>query len=112
MKLITAIINPATLDDVGIAVERAGVSGLTLSEVLGYGRQNGLTEIYRGAEFPVDFVRKLRLEVIVVDDAVDVVGDLLVLAARTGHIGDGKVWVTPVESVVGVRTGERDDDAI
>ena len=112
MKLITAIIKPFTVDDVKAAIEQAGVHGLTLSEVQGYGRQKGHTEVYRGAEYQVDFVPKARIEVLVEDDSVDKVVDAIVGAARTGKIGDGKVWVTPVETVIRVRTGERDADAV
>jgi len=112
MKLITAIIKPFTLDDVKAALEQAGVHGLTLSEVQGYGRQKGHTEVYRGAEYQVDFVPKTRIEVLVEDDSVDKVVDAIVGAARTGKIGDGKVWVTPVETVIRVRTGDRDAEAL
>jgi nitrogen regulatory protein P-II 1 len=112
MKLITAIIKPFTVDDVKAAIEQAGVHGLTFSEVQGYGRQKGHTEVYRGAEYQVDFVPKARIEVLVEDDSVDKVVDAIVGAARTGKIGDGKVWVTPVETVIRVRTGERDADAV
>jgi nitrogen regulatory protein P-II 1 len=112
MKLVTAIVKPFTLEDIKAALERIGVLGMTVSEVQGFGRQKGHTEIYRGAEYSVDFVPKIRVEV-VVDDAVAVrVVDALVGAARTGKIGDGKVWVTPVETVVRVRTGERGTDAL
>lgn len=112
MKLVTAIVKPGPLTGVRAALEQAGVTGLTLSEVQGYGRQKGHTEVYRGAEYAVDFVPKVRLEVVVGDDTAEAVVDAIVSAAWTGHIGDGKVWVTPVESVVRVRTGERGDDAI
>jgi nitrogen regulatory protein P-II 1 len=112
MKLITAIIKPFTLDDVRNAVEAAGVAGLTFSEVQGYGRQRGHTEVYRGAEYAVDFVPKACIEVVVDDESVQTVVDAIVNAARTGKIGDGKVWVSPVESLVRIRTGERDHDAL
>jgi nitrogen regulatory protein P-II 1 len=112
MKLITAIIKPFTLDDVKAAVEQAGVHGLTFSEAQGYGRQKGHTEVYRGAEYAVDFVPKARIEVVVDDESVESVVASIVNAARTGKIGDGKVWVTPVESLVRVRTGERDGEAL
>lgn len=112
MKLVTAIIKPFTLDDVRSALEQAGIHGLTISEVQGYGRQKGHTEVYRGAEYAVDFVPKIRVEVVVDDDAADTVIALVVDAARTGTIGDGKVWVTPVESIVRVRTGEQGPAAI
>src|ERR1700745_2529342 len=112
MKLITAIVKPFTLDDVRAAVEKAGVHGLTFSEVQGYGRQKGHTEVYRGAEYQVDFVPKARIEVVAEDDNVDVVVAAIIGAARTGKIGDGKVWVTPIELLVRVRTGERDSEAL
>jgi nitrogen regulatory protein P-II 1 len=112
MKLITAIVKPFTLDDVRAAVEKAGVHGLTFSEVQGYGRQKGHTEVYRGAEYQVDFVPKAKIEVVVDDEHVDAVVAAIISAARTGKIGDGKVWVAPVESLVRVRTGERDAEAL
>ena len=112
MKLVTAIIKPFTLEDVKSALERIGVLGMTVSEVQGFGRQKGHTEIYRGAEYSVDFVPKIRVEVVVDEAQVDKTIDALVEAARTGKIGDGKVWVTPVETVVRVRTGERGVDAL
>ena len=112
MKLITAIVKPFTLDDVKTSLEEAGVLGMTVSEVQGYGRQKGHTEVYRGAEYSVDFVPKLRIEVVVDDSIVDKVVDSIIQTARTGKIGDGKVWVSPVETIVRVRTGERGTDAI
>jgi nitrogen regulatory protein P-II 1 len=112
VKLITAIVRPFALDDVRSAVERAGVLGLTFTEVQGYGRQKGHTEVYRGAEYEVDFVPKARVEVVVNDESVDTVVAGIIKAARSGRIGDGKVWVTPVESLIRVRTGERDADAL
>jgi nitrogen regulatory protein P-II 1 len=112
MKLVTAIIKPFVLGDVRAAVEKAGVHGLTFSEVQGYGRQKGHTEVYRGAEYQVDFVPKAQVEVLVDDESADKVVDAIVHAARTGKIGDGKVWVTPIETLVRVRTGERDHDAL
>ena len=112
MKLITAIIKPFTLDDVKTSLEEAGVLGMTVSEIQGYGRQKGHTEVYRGAEYSVDFVPKVRIEVVVDDSIVDKVVDSIVRSARTGKIGDGKVWVTPVETVVRVRTGERGAEAL
>jgi nitrogen regulatory protein P-II 1 len=112
MKLVTAIIKPFKLDDVRAALETFGAKGMTVSEASGYGRQRGHTEVYRGAEYTVDLVPKVRLEVLIEgEDAADVV-DVIVKAAATGKIGDGKVWVTSVESVVRVRTGERDVDAL
>ncbi|GAA3055671.1 P-II family nitrogen regulator [Actinokineospora globicatena] len=112
MKLVTAIIKPFTLDEVKAALEQLGVLGMTVSEVQGYGRQKGHTEVYRGAEYSVDFVPKVRVEVLTDDATSDKVVAAVVEAARTGKIGDGKVWVTPVETVVRVRTGERGTDAI
>jgi nitrogen regulatory protein PII len=112
MKLVTAIVKPFTLDDVKTSLEDAGVLGMTVSEIQGYGRQKGHTEVYRGAEYSVDFVPKVRIEVVVDDSIVDKVVDSIVQAARTGKIGDGKVWVSPVETIVRVRTGERGTDAI
>jgi nitrogen regulatory protein P-II 1 len=112
MKLITAIIKPFTLDDVKTSLEEAGVLGMTVSEIQGYGRQKGHTEVYRGAEYSVDFVPKVRIEVVVDDSIVDKVVDNIVRSARTGKIGDGKVWVSPVETIVRVRTGERGSDAL
>ena len=112
MKLITAIVKPFTLDDVRSALEQLGVLGMTVSEVQGYGRQKGHTEVYRGAEYSVDFVPKVRVEVLVDDAAADKTVETIVDTARTGKIGDGKVWVTPVETVVRVRTGERGTDAL
>jgi nitrogen regulatory protein P-II 1 len=112
MKQITAVVKPFKLDDVKAALEVLGVQGLTVSEVQGFGRQRGHTEVYRGAEYTVDFVPKVRIDVVVADGDVDKLVQAIVEAARTGKIGDGKVWVTPVESLVRVRTGERDADAI
>ena len=112
MKQVTAIIKPFKLDDVKAALETLGVLGLTVSEVRGYGRQKGHTEVYRGAEYTVDLVPKVRVEVLVDDaDAADVT-EVVVKAAQTGRIGDGKVWVVPVDEVVRVRTGERGADAL
>ena len=112
MKLIIAVIKPFKLEEVREALTAVGVQGLMVSEVKGYGRQKGHTEVYRGAEYSVDFVPKVRVEVVVDDSAVDKVVDVIVQAARTGKIGDGKVWVSPVDTVVRVRTGERGADAL
>ncbi|MEY2403134.1 MAG: nitrogen regulatory protein 1 [Acidimicrobiaceae bacterium] len=112
MKLITAIVKPFKLDDVKEALKSADVHGMTVTEVQGFGRQAGHTEVYRGTEYKIDFVPKARVEVIVDDADADRITDVIVAAARTGKIGDGKVWVTPVDSVVRVRTGERDGDAL
>ena len=112
MKLISAVIKPFTLDEVKKAVEGAGVHGMTVSEVQGYGRQKGHTEVYRGAEYSVDFVPKVKVEVLVPDELADPVVSAIISAARTGKIGDGKVWVSPADSAVRVRTDERGEDAI
>jgi nitrogen regulatory protein P-II 1 len=112
MKLITAIIKPFKLEDIKGALEGIGVQGLTVSEAAGFGRQGGHTEVYRGAEYTVDLIPKARVEVLVGDAQADAVVDAIVAAARTGKIGDGKVWVVPVETVVRVRTGERGVDAL
>ena len=112
MRLITAIVKPFKLDDVKEALKVAGVAGMTVSEVQGFGRQRGHTEVYRGAEYTVDFVPKVRVEVVLDDADVDRVVDAIVAAARTDKIGDGKVWVTNVESLTRIRTGERGPDAI
>ncbi len=112
MKLVTAIVKPFKLDDVKTALQAHGVQGLTISEVQGYGRQRGHTEVYRGAEYVVDFVPKVRIDVLVDDADADAVVNVIVQSAQTGQIGDGKVWVSPVESVVRVRTGERGPDAL
>ncbi len=112
MQLVTAIVKPFKLDDVKTALEAAGVQGMTVSEVQGFGRQRGHTEVYRGAEYTVAFVPKVRVEILVDDaDAARVV-DAVVAAASTGSIGDGKVWTTPVGDVVRVRTGERGAEAL
>jgi nitrogen regulatory protein P-II 1 len=112
MKLITAVIKPFKLDDVKNALKEAGVHGLTVTEVNGFGRQSGHTEVYRGAEYTIDFVPKVKLEVVADAADVDRIKAAIAEAARTGKIGDGKIWVTPLESVERIRTGERDADAI
>lgn len=112
MKLITAVIKPHKLEDVRAALESFGVTGMTVTEANGYGRQKGHTEVYRGAEYDVALIPKVRLEVVVDDAATEDIVDVIVKSAQTGRIGDGKVWVTPVESVIRVRTGDRDSDAI
>jgi nitrogen regulatory protein P-II 1 len=112
MKLVTAIIKPHQLDEVKEALEAFGLQGMTISEAQGYGRQRGHSEVYRGAEYTVDFVPKTRLEVLVDDMDASSVLDIIVKAAQTGRIGDGKVWVVPVEEVARVRTGERGVEAI
>ena len=112
MKLVTAIVKPFVLEDVKGALEQIGVLGMTVSEVQGYGRQKGHTEVYRGAEYTVEFLPKIRVDVLIDEIDVEKVVDAVVAAARTGKIGDGKVWVTPVDSVIRVRTGERGSDAV
>jgi nitrogen regulatory protein P-II 1 len=112
MKLVTAVIKPFKLEEVKSALEAYGIHGLTVSEASGYGRQKGHTEVYRGAEYTVDLVPKIRVEVLVDGDDADSVVDVIVKTAQTGRIGDGKVWTTPVDSVVRVRTGERGADAL
>ena len=112
MKLVTAVIKPFKLDDVKAALEVLGVQGMTVSEVQGFGRQRGHTEVYRGAEYTVDLVPKVRVEVLVDVVDADKVVDAVLEAARTGKIGDGKVWVTDIDTVIRVRTGERDADAL
>jgi nitrogen regulatory protein P-II 1 len=112
MKLVTAVIKPHKWEEVRSALESFGVTGMTVSEVSGYGRQKGHTEVYRGAEYDVALVPKVRVEILTEDaEALDV-AEIVVKSAQTGRIGDGKVWVTPVESVVRVRTGERDEAAV
>ena len=112
MKLVVAVVKPFKLDDVKNVLKNMGVQGMTLTEAQGFGRQRGHTENYRGAEYQVDFVPKLRVEVLVDDGQTDDVVDAIVAAASTGKIGDGKVWVVPVDTVVRVRTGERGADAL
>ncbi len=112
MKLVTAVIKPFKLEDVKLALEAEGVEGLTVSEASGHGRQRGHTEVYRGAEYTVDLVPKVRVEVLCADEAADRVLDAVVSGANTGQIGDGKVWITPVEQVIRVRTGQRGDEAL
>lgn len=112
MKLVTAVIKPHQLDAVKEGLHALGVAGLTVSEVQGYGRQKGHTEVYRGAEYTVEFLPKIKVEILIEDLDVEKVVDAIVAGARTGKIGDGKIWVTPVEEVVRVRTGERGADAL
>jgi len=112
MNLVIAVIKPFRLDDVKRALEGLGVRGMTLTEAQGFGRQRGHSEVYRGAEYTVDFVPKIRMEIAVAEDQVDDVVDAVVGAARTGSIGDGKVWVQPLDALVRVRTGERGADAL
>jgi nitrogen regulatory protein P-II 1 len=112
MKLVTAIIKPHQLDEVKEALEAYGISGMTVSEASGYGRQRGHSEVYRGAEYTVDFVPKVRVEVLVDDMDAASVSDVILKAAQTGRIGDGKIWTIPVDDVIRVRTGERGVDAL
>ena len=112
MKLITAIVRPHAVDDIKSGLQEIGIEGLTLSEVRGYGRQRGHTEVYRGAEYTVEFVPKMRLEVLTSDDRVDDVVEAIVKHGRSGQVGDGKVFVTAVERAVRIRTGEEDHDAL
>jgi len=112
VKLVTAVVKPHKWEDVRVALESVGVTGMTVSEVNGYGRQKGHTEVYRGAEYDIALVPKVRIEIVVDDRDADSVVEAIVAGAQTGKIGDGKVWVVPVDSVVRVRTGERDDAAV
>jgi len=112
MQLITAIVKPFKIDDVKDALKAAGIQGITVSEVRGFGRQGGHTETYRGAEYKIDFVPKVRLEIVVDNSEVDRVLEAIKAAATTGKIGDGKIWVTNVERIIRIRTGEEGSDAI
>ena len=112
MKLITAVIKPHKLEDVRAALETFGVTGMTVTEASGYGRQKGHTEVYRGAEYDISLIPKVRLEIVIDDDQVEDVMGVIAKSAQTGRIGDGKVWVTPVETVLRVRTGDRDATAV
>jgi nitrogen regulatory protein P-II 1 len=112
MKLVTAVVKPFKLDEVREALAEVGVTGLTVTEVKGFGRQRGHTELYRGAEYVVDFLPKVKIEVVVAEDRMEAAVDAIIGAARTGKIGDGKIFVTDVTQVVRIRTGERDDAAI
>lgn len=112
MKKIEAIIRPFKLDEVKIALVNAGVVGMTVSEVRGFGRQKGQTERYRGSEYTVEFLQKLKVEIVVDDEQVDAIVEQVISAARTGEIGDGKIFVTPVDEVVRIRTGERNAEAV
>lgn len=112
MKLISAIIKPFKLDDVREALSELGVNGITITEVKGFGRQKGHTEMYRGAEYVVDFLPKIKIEVACTDDMTDSIIEAIIEVANTGKIGDGKIFVTPLERVIRIRTGEFDEDAI
>ncbi|AOW98308.1 MAG: P-II family nitrogen regulator [Moorea sp. SIO3I7] len=112
MKKVEAIIRPFKLDEVKIALVNAGIVGMTVSEVRGFGRQKGQTERYRGSEYTVEFLQKLKVEIVVEDDQVDMVVEKVIAAARTGEIGDGKIFISPVDDVVRIRTGERNLEAV
>jgi nitrogen regulatory protein P-II 1 len=112
MRLVTALVKPFKLDEVKEALTALGLPGITITEAKGFGRQRGHTEVYRGAEYTVEFVPKVRIEVLTDDDDARRVADTIVNAARTGQIGDGKVWISPVDTIIRVRTGEMDHDAI
>lgn len=112
MKKIEAIIRPFKLDEVKIALVNAGIVGMTVSEVRGFGRQKGQTERYRGSEYTVEFLQKLKIEIVVENDQVDLVVDKVITAARTGEIGDGKIFISPVEQIIRIRTGEKDLEAV
>ncbi len=112
MKMVTAIIKPFKLDDVRMALSELGVAGMTISEVKGFGRQKGHTELYRGAEYVIDFVPKLKLELVVSEGRVDQVVEAIIENTRSGKVGDGKIFITPVDQVVRIRTGETNEDAI
>ena len=112
MKKVEAIIRPFKLDEVKIALVNAGIVGMTVSEVRGFGRQKGQTERYRGSEYTVEFLQKLKIEIVVEDDQVDMVVDKIIVAARTGEIGDGKLFITPVDQIIRIRTGEKNVEAI
>lgn len=112
LKKIEAIIRPFKLDEVKIALVNAGIVGMTVSEVRGFGRQKGQTERYRGSEYTVEFLQKLKIEIVVEDDQVDMVIDKIITASRTGEIGDGKIFISPVDRIVRIRTGESDMEAI
>ncbi|MCU0524149.1 MAG: P-II family nitrogen regulator [Elainella sp. Prado103] len=112
MKKVEAIIRPFKLDEVKIALVNAGIVGMTVSEVRGFGRQKGQTERYRGSEYTVEFLQKLKVEIVVEDDQLDMVVDKVIAAARTGEIGDGKIFISPVEQIIRIRTGEKNQEAI
>ncbi len=112
MKLVTAIIKPFKMDDVREALSEIGIDGMTVTEVKGFGRQKGHTELYRGAEYSVDFLPKIKFEIAIKDDFADRVIETIISSAHTGKIGDGKIFVTDIESVIRIRTGETDDEAI
>ena len=112
LKKVEAIIRPFKLDEVKIALVNAGIVGMTVSEVRGFGRQKGMTECYRGSEYTVEFLQKLKVEIVVENDQVDMVVDKIIAASRTGEIGDGKIFISPVEQIIRIRTGEKNLEAI
>jgi nitrogen regulatory protein P-II 1 len=112
VRLVTALVKPFKLDEIKDALSTLGLAGMTITEAKGFGRQRGHTEVYRGAEYTIEFVPKVRIEVLADDDDARRVADVIVEAARTGQIGDGKVWISPVDTIIRVRTGELDHDAI
>ena len=112
MKKVEAIIRPFKLDEVKIALVNAGIVGMTVSEVRGFGRQKGMTERYRGSEYTVEFLQKLKVEIVVENDQVDMVVDKIIAASRTGEIGDGKIFISPIEQIIRIRTGEKNQEAI
>ena len=112
MKLITAIVKPFKLDDIKAALKEAGVTGMTVTEVQGFGRQAGHTEVYRGAEYTIDFVPKVRIEILAGEAEADRLAEVIADTARTGKIGDGKIWIEPVDRIIRIRTGELDADAL
>ena len=112
MKLVTAIIKPFKVEEVRASLEQIGVSGMTMTEVKGFGRQKGHTELYRGAEYTIDFLPKIKLEIAVSDDMVEPVKESIIEAAASGKIGDGKIFISPIEEVVRIRTGETDEEAL
>jgi nitrogen regulatory protein P-II 1 len=112
LKLITAIVKPFKLDDIKAALKEAGVTGMTVTEVQGFGRQAGHTEVYRGAEYTIDFVPKVRIEILAGEEEADRLAEVIADTARTGKIGDGKIWIEPVDRIIRIRTGELDADAL
>jgi len=112
LKKVEAIIRPFKLDEVKIALVNAGIVGMTVSEVRGFGRQKGQTERYRGSEYTVEFLQKLKIEIVIEDEQVDMVVDKIIVAARTGEIGDGKIFISPVDSIIRIRTGEKNQEAV
>ena len=112
MKLITAIVKPFKLDDIKAALKEAGVTGMTVTEVQGFGRQAGHTEVYRGAEYTIDFVPKVRIEILAGEEEADRLAEVIADTARTGKIGDGKIWIEPVDRIIRIRAGELDADAL